>query len=181
MNFDDAFQHLIGIEGKYSNRPTDRGGETMYGVTIMVARRYGYTGPMKDMPLSVAKEIYRGEYWDKLRLDFICAISYPIAYELFDTGVNMGAGYAGKFFQRALNAFNKEGAVFGDIIVDGQIGAVTVDRFRTYAAKFWRLGGESVMLKCLNALQGERYMEIAERDPSQEEYVFGWFNQRVAI
>ena len=41
---------LIGREGAYSNHPSDRGGETMWGMTIAVARRYGYRGAMRDMP-----------------------------------------------------------------------------------------------------------------------------------
>jgi lysozyme family protein len=66
-NFDDAFIKVIGIEGRYSNNPTDSGGATMYGITEAVARAYGYTGRMQDMPLGIAKEIYRQRYWDKLR------------------------------------------------------------------------------------------------------------------
>lgn len=49
MNFveramDATFQH----EGGYVNNPNDRGGETNWGITIAVARAYGYTGPMRQ-------------------------------------------------------------------------------------------------------------------------------------
>ena len=38
MNFDEAFTKLLGHEGGYSNHPADKGGETMWGSTIAVAR-----------------------------------------------------------------------------------------------------------------------------------------------
>ena len=38
MDFDTAFHHLLGHEGSYSNHPSDPGGETMWGITIAVAR-----------------------------------------------------------------------------------------------------------------------------------------------
>jgi lysozyme family protein len=43
--FDREFEKLIDVEGGYTNNPDDSGGETMWGVTIAVARRNGYTGP----------------------------------------------------------------------------------------------------------------------------------------
>lgn len=32
-NFEKAFTHTLGLEGKYSNNPHDTGGETMWGIT----------------------------------------------------------------------------------------------------------------------------------------------------
>lgn len=57
-NFDKAFVELLGNEGSYSNDPHDPGGETMWGITIAVARENGYVGAMKDMDQSIAKTIY---------------------------------------------------------------------------------------------------------------------------
>ena len=54
--FDKAFDHTVGKEGGYSNHPSDRGGETMWGITIAVARDYGYSGNMREMPVETAKE-----------------------------------------------------------------------------------------------------------------------------
>ncbi|MCZ3110867.1 hypothetical protein NYZ20_18695, partial [Acinetobacter baumannii] len=69
MNFDQAFDALIGHEDGYSNNPADPGGETMWGVTLTVARASDYTGPMKDLPRDTAKAIYRAQYWDAVRAD----------------------------------------------------------------------------------------------------------------
>ena len=41
--------------------------------------------------------------------------------------------------------------------------------------------GEKTLLKVLNILQGNRYIEICERNPSQEQFFFGWIANRVVI
>ena len=41
-NFEKAFTHTLGLEGKYSNNPNDTGGETMWGITKALTIRYGY-------------------------------------------------------------------------------------------------------------------------------------------
>lgn len=178
--FDIAYQHVLEVEGGYSDHASDRGGKTRYGVTERVARAHGYQGPMDELPLDKAREIYKASYWDTLRLDDIAALSYPVAKEVFDTGVNMGQGRAGQFLQRALNALNRRGADFADMTVDGLVGPVTVAALRAYLGKRGKQG-ETILLRALNSLQGEFYVGLAERDPSQEDYVNGWFWNRVVV
>ncbi|WP_454694039.1 glycosyl hydrolase 108 family protein [Achromobacter aegrifaciens] len=93
MNFDQAFDRLIGHEGGYSNHPDDPGGETMWGVTIAVARANGYAGPMRSLPRDVAKAIYRAHYWDEVKAD---SLPFPVAFQVFDAAVNHGTGQAAK-------------------------------------------------------------------------------------
>jgi len=90
--FDQAFEDLIDIEGGYT---IDRGGKTRYGVTEKVARAYGYKGDMKDLPLDFAKSVYKESYWDK----GFEQLSYAVAFQLFDAGVNSGMETAVKWFQ----------------------------------------------------------------------------------
>lgn len=85
--FDDAFDALIGNEGGYSNHPQDPGGETMWGVTARVARAYGYTGPMRDLPRETAKAIAKKLYWDPLHLD---SFDSRVAFQIFDANYNGG-------------------------------------------------------------------------------------------
>ncbi|WP_321842700.1 glycoside hydrolase family 108 protein [Burkholderia cepacia] len=85
--FDDAFDQLIGNEGGYSNNPKDPGQETMYGVTARVARAYGYTGAMRDLPRDTAKEIAKKLYWDPLHLD---QFDPRVAFQIFDANYNGG-------------------------------------------------------------------------------------------
>lgn len=177
--FDQSFAHVVGIEGRYSNDPADSGGETMYGITVAIARANGYAGPMDEMPLAVAKTIYQRQYWELLRLDDIAALSVLVAAELFDTAVNCGVGVAGRCLQRALNAFNRQQADYPDATVDGVVGPMTVYLFRQFMAKRGKQG-EVVMLRALNALQGARYIDLVEKREKDERFVFGWFANRVA-
>jgi lysozyme family protein len=178
--FDIAFRHVLEVEGGYVNDVVDRGGATRYGVTEKVARAHGYTGNMEDLPLDLARDIYKAQYWDTLRLDEVALLSYPVAAEMFDTGVNCGVGVAGKFLQRALNALNHAGSSFGDLVVDGLIGPVSVASLRVYMGLRGK-DGERVLLRALNGLQLVRYLEIAERDQAQERFVFGWIRNRVVM
>lgn len=101
MNFDQAFEKLIGYEGDYSNNSNDPGGETMYGVTKTVAIAFGYTGQMKDLPIEMAKQIYFTRYWNKVQGD---KLPDAIKYAVFDAAVNSGYSQAIKWLQRAVGA-----------------------------------------------------------------------------
>jgi len=168
---------LIGKEGKYSNHPSDTGGETMWGITIAVARANGYQGAMKDMPRSVAKEIYRKKYYVLPGFDQVALHSTAVAEELFDTGVNMGPGVAAGFLQRLLNALNRQGKDYPDIKVDSDIGPATLRSLKTYFAS--RKDAEKILLVGLNALQGARYITLAEGRGANEDFLNGWLANRV--
>lgn len=112
MNFDTAFDRLISHEGGYSNHPDDPGGETMWGVTVAVARANGYAGPMRSMPRETARAIYRSQYWDTVKAD---SMPFAVAFQVFDAAVNHGNGQAAKFLQRAAG-----------VVDDGIIGPKTL-------------------------------------------------------
>ena len=175
-SFDKALAHTLGIEGGYVDDPTDRGGKTRYGITEAVARKWGYDGPMHDLPLDLAKRIYRGDYWDVNRLDVVAAWDEAVALEMFDTGVNQGAQDAGIYLQRALNLLNRsnrEEPLFPDLMVDGLIGSRTIG-----ALHFLTTDQEHrVLLTMLNVQQGYQYIEIMERRKSHEKYARGWFDR----
>ena len=111
-DFDEAFHKLLGHEGGYSNHSKDRGGETMWGVTIAVARANGYQGAMKDLPVSKAKEIYKQAYWNLIRADELPA---EIRYLVFDAAVNSGVKQAVKWLQRAVGT-QEDGVVGKDTL-----------------------------------------------------------------
>lgn len=178
MSFDQALKHTLGIEGGYSNDKRDSGGETAFGITKAVAIANGYSGPMDQMPVSVARAIYRSQYWDLLRLDPISAISPDVAHELFDTGVNCGLVVAGRQLQRALNALNREQQDYPDVTVDGLLGPRSVHALGEYIRKRGR-AGERVLLAAMNALQGTYYIDLAERRSKDEDFVYGWLLNRV--
>lgn len=176
---DDIIDATIGKEGRYSDNPKDRGGPTIWGITEQTARAYGYAGAMKAMPRETAAEIYKARYFTGPRIDLIHAHSPAVAAEIFDTGVNMGPPVAIGFFQRALNVLNREGRDYGDVAADGRLGPVTAQAFATYLAKRGA-EGERRMLIALNALQGARYIALAEQNATQEEFLYGWLDRAAA-
>lgn len=134
MSFDLCFTKLLGHEGQYSNNPADPGGETMWGITKAVALQNGYTAPMKDMPVEVAKAIYKKKYWDQ-----VGNINLPdqLQFHVFDAAVNSGPVQAVKWLQRCVG-----------VVEDGILGHVTflacnmlppdaiVTRYNGYRLKF---------------------------------------------
>ncbi|TZF84507.1 hypothetical protein FW774_05835 [Pedobacter sp. BS3] len=187
-NFSTAFQLTMGNEGGYANNPADRGGETYKGI----ARNFwpSWKGwPIVDQvknakPASLDKalasrtdlqnlvqDFYKVHFWDINKLDSIS--EQDIANELFDTGVNMGTSVAAKFLQEALNYSNKNQTSYPDLIVDGDIGPKTL-------ATYQKQPNKKQLLKLLNILQGERYLNIIRNSPSQEVFLSSWFS-RVAI
>lgn len=177
---DQLIDELIGREGRYSNNPHDAGGETMWGITVAVARKYGYTGPMRDLPRSTAAEIYRKQYFVEPGFDKVYVLSQRVAEELFDTGVNMGLSIPGPWLQRLLNALNQAQKTYRDIEVDGKIGPATIGALRAFL-NGRGAEGERVLLRGLNCLQGARYLDITEKREANETFFYGWLHNRVEV
>lgn len=177
MSLEAMLDTLIGKEGGYSNHPSDRGGETMWGITIAVARSVGYDGPMRKMTRDQAKGIYRSLYWINPGFNLVAKRSQAVAEELFDTGVNMGPSVASIFLQRLLNGLNRQAKDYPDIKVDGDIGPATMRSLNAYFDKRGK-DAEKVLLKGLNALQGARYVELAEGRQANEDFLHGWLLNR---
>ena len=177
MNYSKIIADIISKEKGYVDHPSDRGGPTNYGITEAVARANGFTGDMKDLPKTTAEAIYSKRYIEGPKFNLVVEISPIIGFELIDTGVNMGPAVASIFFQRLLNAFNAQGSKYPDLFVDGNIGQVSLAALRIFIN--WRKEeGEAVFIKALNAVQGNKYLEIAEKNESQEDFFYGWIKNR---
>ena len=177
-DIDTLIDDVIEREGGYVNHPADRGGPTKWGITEAVARRQGYADDMRDLPRSDAAAIYRALYWARPQFDKVADIAPELAAELFDTGINMGTGTATGFLQRALNALNREGRDYADITVDRQIGPRTLCAISDFLKRRGH-GGEHVLIKAVDALQGAHYVRLAETRPSQEAFLYGWLANRI--
>lgn len=112
MDFEQAIVKVLAHEGGFVDHPDDPGGATRYGITEAVARRVGYRGNMRELPLDLAKQIYRREYWDAVRADQLPA---EARYIVFDAAVNSGVSQAARWLQRAVGA-----------VADGAIGPQTI-------------------------------------------------------
>ena len=182
-HFDSVWPETLGKEGDYVDNPNDAGGPTRWGITEAVARENGYEGDMRDLPEDVAQSIAESEYWDPLCGEDIAEIAPQIAGELFDTGYNMGLAAPARHLQRALNALNRthlETPDFPDVSLDGHIGPKTVEALAAFIDKRGD-GGVDVMMAALNAQQAVRYLRLAEKRESNEDFVYGWLANRVLL
>jgi lysozyme family protein len=177
---DQMIDDLIGREGSYTFNINDAGGETNWGVTVVTARRNGYSGAMSLMPRATAATIYRNEYLVRPGFDQVYTVSQRVAEVMFDTGVNMGTNLPGTWLQRILNSLNRQGKDYPDIGVDGHMGPATVGALRACLAKRGA-DGETVIVRALNCQRGVRYLEITEARPQNEDFYFGWLLNRVEI
>lgn len=171
---------IIEIEGGYVDDPSDSGGQTKYGITKIVANKWGYNGDMKNLPYDIAFKIYSSKYWDVMKLDSIATISPYLAEELADTGINMGVVRSGRFLQRCLNVLSLKGSLHQKLVLDGAIGSRTIEALNKFTNSR-RNDGVEVLLKMLNCLQGEFYISLAERREKDQKFIFGWFKNRVRL
>lgn len=116
MNFDQAFDIVLRHEGGFSDHAADPGGKTRFGITEAVAREVGYRGDMRELPLDLAKRIYKDRYWDAVRAE---ELPEAIRYAVFDAAVNSGPRQAILWLQRAVG-----------VKADGIIGPQTLAAVR---------------------------------------------------
>ncbi|MCJ8158203.1 glycoside hydrolase family 108 protein [Sphingomonas sp. LaA6.9] len=178
MTIDQLIDDVISREGGYSDHPADRGGPTHWGITRAVARAHGYEGDMRDLPREKAVAIYKRLYWLAPGFDRVHRHVPTLAAELFDTGVNMGPAVATGFLQRALNALNRGAADYPDIAPSTTIDDATQAALLAFMKKRGA-AGETVLLKAVEALQGERYLRLAETRPANEAFLYGWLANRL--
>lgn len=108
MNFDLAFEKLIGHEKGHVNHPSDPGGETNFGIS-----KRAYPGEdIAGMTLERAKVIYLRDYWGRAGCD---AVPDGIKFDLFDMAVNSGVKTAIRTLQRTVGVDD-----------DGILGPVTL-------------------------------------------------------
>lgn len=94
IDFDTAFERLLGHEGKYVNDPEDPGGETNWGIS---KRSYPYVD-IKNLTHEGAKEIYRRDFWTVLGEE----VHPALKFQVFDFAVNSGISTALRKLQLAV-------------------------------------------------------------------------------
>ena len=172
--------NLIEREGDFSDHPADKGGPTRWGITEAVARSKGFAGDMRSLPRDFAAAIYTHDYIAAPGFNKVMTISFCIAEEMIDSGVNMGVSTPGPWLQRILNAMNQQAKLYPDLEVDGVMGPATIDALRTVLKRRGR-SGEIVIMRALNCLQGARYLQLVEAREKNEQFYFGWMLNRVEI
>lgn len=183
-DFGLAYNITMKHEGGYVNNPNDRGGETYKGISRKFHPKwFGWriiddykTKP--DFPKNLNHipelqdaigEFYKSMFWDVFELD---KRSQEIANEIFDTAINVGKQKATTMIQSTVNVLNRNTNAYPDIKVDGVYGSNT----SKYMDECIKYNGERLVLNVLNAYQVKHYLELMERNPSQEQFI-GWFNR----
>lgn len=120
MNFDLAFERLIGHEGRFTYNPKDRGNWTSgkVGVGLLKGTKFGISAmayphlDIKNLTVEQARAIYLADYWKRAGAD---QYDGAIGFQVFDSAVNHGIENAVRFLQRAV-----------DVADDGDVGPITL-------------------------------------------------------
>lgn len=109
--YEQAIAQVFKDEGGYSNDKGDRGGPTNWGITIHDARTYwkhdATAQDVKNMPKTVAEDIYRRHYALPLRYNELPA---GLDYAVLDYGINSGISRSASVLQ-SLVGVNQDGLI----------------------------------------------------------------------
>lgn len=119
-SYDRALSEVFKHEGGYVDHPKDPGGATNMGITFAVLKAWRgkeiTKQDVKNLTRAEAADIYRKNYWDKVRGDELPA---GLDLAVFDFAVNSGPKRAAEFLQRLLG-----------VTADGIIGPDTLAAVR---------------------------------------------------
>lgn len=177
-NVKSKINETIEAEGgdKVTNDPVDRGGLTKFGITQTTwnaFRKSSWPKSVADATREQATEVYAERYWLAPGFDKIAAVHAVMAFEMFDWGVTSGPSRPIKAMQRALNSLNTQGKDYPDIDDDGAYGKMTA---AALAAFVKRRNGEGLryLFDMVQSFRRVFYVEISERDKTQERFQNGW-------
>lgn len=145
-----AIEFVLKEEGGYGIDPNDAGGETNFGIS---KRRYP-NEDIKNMTEDRARELYRKDFWQKLRCD---ELPSPLAIAVFDAAVNQGENGAGRMLQIALQ--------FTEEKIDGIVGEMTITAAHKFGPK---------LLRRFMAQRMARYARTILHKPTQEVFCDNW-------
>lgn len=95
MDFELAFDRLMGHEGGYVNNPDDPGGETKWGIS---KRSYPHLN-IKELTREGAKAIYLRDFWNRIHAD---EMYDGVAFQSLDFAINSGIETAVRKLQVAV-------------------------------------------------------------------------------
>lgn len=161
MMLDEIITDILKAEGwdTYTNRPTDRGGPTKWGITQKTLAEWRGRDvteqEVKEITEAQARDIYEKMYVIAPRFNALPNILTPM---VVDCGVNHGVRRAAKWVQRAVDATE-----------DGVIGPKTLEAVgrANPVVTYLRICSYRIQL----------YGKLVTNDPSQAEYAHGWNNR----
>lgn len=131
--YDAAMTRVFADEGGFTNDPQDPGGATNWGITIFDARMYWKADAsptdVRNMPKSVASDIYRKHYANPMRYDDLPA---GFDYSVLDAAINSGVGRAPQWAGKALGIAVKS---INDVVAPANAAPDKVSLIQ----KYWRI------------------------------------------
>jgi lysozyme family protein len=163
-DFKLALQFVLSAEGGFSDDANDHGGATNRGIlqreyTAWRQRRGETDRSIEEITDEEVINIYMHRYLYPAKCDNML---WPINVVHFDAAVNTGIEQAALFLQRAVDA-----------TADGQIGPRTLSALNQSISKD---GAKAVAARIAN-LRRPFYELLAEKDPTQNDFLKGWLNR----
>ena len=165
--FEDSIDYVLAHEGGYVDHPADPGGATFWGISLRFLKATGTdvdgdgdidAADISALTKAQAKELYRAEFWDKLKLDRIEA--QALATKVLDLAVNTGPKQAVKIVQRGI----KETGV--PLRADGKLGTKTRAAIND--------GNADVLLAAIRGEAISFYSSLVEARPQLGVFLNGW-------
>jgi len=170
-DFSAYIPKLLKHEGGYANVAADKGGETYRGVSRVKNLTWAgwaiiddykrKVGPLKWNQViqnaqldALVNSIYKAQYWDKLKADFIK--NQSIAEIMVDFYVNGGL---------VLRTIQK----FVGVTADGIIGQQTVDAINK--------SNQEKLFNYIKLLRKKHYDNLVANDPTQRTFYEGWIER----
>ena len=181
--FEIALEHVLNMEGGWSNHKDDKGGPTFKGITLNTYKQAVREGiieqgggddikALKKLSSTQIKKIYQELYWQKAGCQYF-PLSVSIA--LFDAAVNHGPARAVKILQSAIGA-EIDGEVGPETIMKSNPAplAVTLEKFIEKRAQFYhqlkqfKIFGKGWMNRLKNTDQvAKQYLSTNEHPPKK--------------
>jgi lysozyme family protein len=180
-NFESAYLITSKNEGLYANNPNDNGGETYAGISrkfwpkwsgwvnIDAIKKKVGTSASAINKSAVADdnlhgkilEFYKVNLWYPLHGNEIA--DQQLANVVYDFAVNAGVSTSARALQHAANS------ICGNLVVDGEIGAKTIDAVNKLNAK--------QVYNNFNVARKAHYDRIVAGNPSQKQFYAGWISR----
>ena len=154
--FFEIVNHTLEEEGGYVNDPTDKGGETKFGISKRAYPNLDIFNLTEDDAI----DIYWKDYWVRGKCDKVPSKLQPI---YFDMCVNFGISGAIKVLQATANS---KGA---NIEVDGKIGPNTIKAIK------------NLSLERVRAFRVLKFAKIVIANPKQMKFWYGWYRRSLKI
>ena len=151
-----AIDFVLAHEGGYSNKASDPGGETNFGIT----KRDFPNEDIAGMTRERAVTLYREHYW---RWGYKALQSQDVANKVFDMAVNAGHRRSHKLLQRALNAAGHT------LAEDGAFGPDTLAACNDTS--------EVLLLPLIRLEAVSFYTELAYRREALRIFLIGWIRR----